>query len=138
MDKALEFLGIVWSKYIISDEGLATLLIVFALSLKLFINQKVTKLHFKKMLVSLPSEISFLVLGFLLSALVRETYNHSIRTISAIIVIALFVIIVQYAVERYLSDKLGGRISFLKWVLIVAMYAISIILYSAVVFGGSF
>ncbi len=138
MDKVWEFLGIVWSEYIISDEGLATLLIVLAISLKLFINHRVTKLHFKKMLVSLPSEITFLVIGFLLSALVRETYNDGIRTIMAIIVIALLIIILQYALERYLDDKLGGKIRFWNWVLIVAMYAASVVLYSIVVFGGSF
>lgn len=138
MDRVWEFLGMVWSEYIISDEGLATLLIVLAISLKLFINHRVTKLHFKKMLVSLPSEITFLVMGFLLSAMVREPYNDDIRTIMAIIVFALLILILQYAFERYLDDKLGGEIRFWNWVLIVAMYAASVILYSIVVFGGSY
>ena len=138
MDKECGFLDLLWSKYIISDEGLATLLIVLAIALKLLINCKVTKLRFKKMLVSLPSEITFLVIGFLLSALVRETYNDGIRAIMAIIVIALIIIIVQYAFERYLDDKLGGRIRFWNWVWIILMYLASLVLYYIVVFGGSF
>lgn len=138
MDLFLNFLGTIWSRYVISDEGLATLLILFAIALKLLINRKVTKLLFKKMLVSLPSEISFLVIGFLLSALVRETYSNGTRAIMAIIVIALFILVVQYALERYLDDKLSGTISFLNWVTIIFMYVMSLSLYCIVVFGGDF
>lgn len=138
MDKILDCLCLIWSRYIISDEGLATLLIVLAIALKLFINHKVSKLHFKKMLVSLPSEITFLVIGFLLSALVRETYTDGIRAIMAIIVISLCIIVVQYALERHLDDKLSGKIGFWNLMLIISMYAASLCLYYIVVFGGCY
>lgn len=132
------FLSMVWNTYIISDEGLATLLIVLAIALKLFINRNVTKLHFKEMVISIPSEITFLVIGFLLSAMVRETYNNGIRAIMALIVISLIIIIFQYAMERYLDNKLSGNIGFFSWICIIIMCAMSIFLYYIVVIGGNY
>lgn len=132
------FLSMVWNTYIISDEGLATLLIVLAIALKLFINRNVTKLHFKEMVISIPSEITFLVIGFLLSAMVRETYNNGIRAIMALIVISLIIIIFQYAMERYLDNKLSGNIGFFSWICIIIMCALSIFLYYMVVIGGNY
>lgn len=138
MDKILEFIDLVWDKYVVSDEGLATLLIILAIALKLLINRKVTKLHFKKMLVSIPSEITFLVIGFLLSTMITEAYTKGIRAIMAMIVIALFVIVIQYALERYLDDKLSGKLGFGRWFCVIVMCAMSIILYYIVVFGGKY
>lgn len=134
----ITFLSMVWNTYIISDEGLATLLIVLAIALKLFINRNVTKLHFKEMVISIPSEITFLVIGFLLSAMVRETYNNGIRAIMALIVISLIIIIFQYAMERYLDNKLSGNIGFFSWICIIIMCALSIFLYYIVVIGGNY
>ncbi len=132
----VEFLLMVWDEYIISDEGLATLLIILAISLKLLINRKVTKIHFKKMIVSIPSEITFLVIGFLLSAMLGESYSGEIRGLMAMIVIALIIIIAQYALERHLDDKLSGKIGIRRGACIVFMYIMSIALYYIVVFGG--
>ena len=50
-----------------TTEGITTSLVVLVLLLRLFINRKTTKLHYKKLLISIPSEITFLVVGFLLS-----------------------------------------------------------------------
>lgn len=136
MDKILDFLSMVWHTYIISDEGLATLLVVFAIVLKLFINHKVTKLHFKKMIISIPSEITFLVIGFLLSAMMIN--SNDIRAIMAIIVVSLIIIVGQYALERYLDDKLSGKIGFVNWLFIMLTYIASAALYYIVVFGGNY
>lgn len=138
MDRFFEFINSIWYNHIISDEGLATLLIVLAIALKLFINRKVTKLHFKKMIVSIPSEITFLVIGFLLSAMITQAYTKDIRAMMAIVVIALIVIIIQYALERHLDDKLSGKIGVRYCFYIIAMYAMSVILYYIVVFGGNY
>lgn len=123
-------------QYVISDEGLATILIIFAIILKLLINQKITRLQFKKTIVAVPSEITFLVIGFVLSSILSKQYIKNIRGLIAIIVIALVILVIQYALERYLDDKLSGSWSGGIWSLVICMYVLTIILYGVVVFGG--
>lgn len=131
-DKAI----LIWEQYIISDEGLATILILFIIVLKLLINQRVTKLHFKKTIVSIPSEITFLVVGFLLSAVLGKHEIDDIRGIIATIWISLVLLVIQYALERYLDDKLSGNWDIVVWGCVIFMYVSTVILYGAVVFGG--
>jgi len=126
----------IWSKYIASYEGIATLLVVFTISLKLLINREVTTLHFKKMIVSIPSEITFLIIGFLLSALVTMSPPRKIEGIMALIVISFIIIVIQYALERYLDNKLSGKLERKAFLWIFCMYILSIILYGVVIFGG--
>ncbi len=138
MDGLINFFTSVWKDYIRTDEGLATLLIILAIILKLFINRRVTKRHFKRMIVSIPSEITFLVIGFLLSTSIREGYTKDFRDNMALIVMTLIILIIQYALERYLDNKLSGNIGIRRWICVALMYAMSIILYYIVVFGGNY
>ena len=129
-----------------TTEGITTSLVVLVLLLRLFINRKTTIIHFKRLLISIPSEITFLVIGFLLSKAItihaaREITEGS-NTVQNIkqsigwIVLSLIILVAQYAVERSLDDKISGKIKFAIKLLIVFMYTISIALYSFVVFGG--
>lgn len=127
---------LIWEQYIISDEGLATILILFVIVLKLLINQKATKLHFKKTIVSIPSEITFLVIGFLLSAILGKHETDNVRGIIATIWISLVLLVIQYALERYLDDRLSGSWDGVVWICVIFMYLSTIILYGAVVLGG--
>ena len=128
---------LIWDQYIISDEGLATILILFIIVLKLLINQRVTKLHFKKTVVAIPSEITFLVVGFLLSAILGKHEIDNIRSIIATIWISLVLLVIQYALERYLDDKLSGNWNGGIWGCVIFMYVSTVILYGVVVFGGT-
>lgn len=125
-----------YNKYIASYEGVATLLIILAIFLKLFINRNVTKLHLKKMFVSIPSEITFLLIGFLMSAIVTDTQQVNLKLLMANVLEALIVLVIQYALERWLDNKLSGKIKWNIWICIVFMYSASIILYKIIVFGG--
>lgn len=125
-----------WITYILSDQGLPTLLVILTIALKLLINRQVTMLHLKKMLVSFPGELTFLVLGFLLSSMISESKTSNNRSNMALIVVALIALIIQYAIERYLDDKLSGRVKFGRLIGILLMYVMSICLYVKVVFGG--
>jgi len=136
MSGILAYIKTFWSKYIASYEGIATLLVVFIISLKLLINREVTPLHFKKTIVSTPSEITFLIIGFLLSALVAMSPSGKIEEIIALIVISFIIIVIQYALERYLDDKLSGKLGRKTFLCIVCMYIFSMILYGIVIFGG--
>lgn len=126
----------VLKQYATSDEGIATILILFVIILKLLINQQVTALHFKKSVVAVPSEITFLVIGFVLSSILSKQYTNNIRGHIATIVMALVILVIQYAVERYLDDKLSGNWSASIRIWVICMYVLTIILYGAVVFGG--
>ena len=129
-----------------TTEGITTSLVVLVLLLRLFINRKTTKLHYKKLLISIPSEITFLVVGFLLSKAItiqaigitvqESDTTQNIKPTMGGIVLSLIILVIQYAVERCLDDKSSGKIIFGIKLLIVLMYIISIALYSFVVFGG--
>ena len=132
--------SIIWDKYVVSYEGLATLLTILVITLKLLINRKVTILHFKKTVVSVPSEITFLVIGFLLSTMVSDNCKEiqDIKDIMGIILISFLIIIAQYALERSLDNKLSGKIKIKCLACIISMYIVSVTLYCVVVFGGKF
>lgn len=124
------------NKYIVSYEGVATLLVILVIFLKLFINRNVTNLQLKKMFVSIPSEITFLLIGFLMSAIVADTKQDNLKLLMANILGALIVLVIQYALERCLDDKLSGKIKLNIWICIGCMYTASIVLYKIIVFGG--
>ena len=136
MNNFLNIMDMVWETYILSDEGLATLLIIFVIVLKLLINQRITILHLKKTIITIPSEITFLVVGFLLSSLITKYYKKDIRALIAMIMAALIGLIIQYALERVLDDKLSGKWKCTTWFGVIFMYFISIVLYIIIVFGG--
>lgn len=124
------------TKYVVSYEGVATLLIILVILLKLFINRNVTKLHLKKTVVSIPSEITFLLIGFLMSAIVADTKQNNLELLMVHVLWALIVLVIQYALERWLDDKLSGKIKWNIRLYICGMYVASIILYKLIVFGG--
>lgn len=122
-----------WGTY----EGGATLLVILVLLFKLYINRKATLIDYKKMFVSIPSEITFLVIGFLLSDLVttasdavngQNNYNG--------ILIALVVLVIQIACEKDVNDKLAGKLSLGVKLIILIMYVSCIVLYIWVLRGG--
>ena len=124
-------------KYLASDESLSTVLIIFALALKLFINREVTSLQFKKTIISFPSEITFLVIGFLLANLVEESSIDTTRITMFWIVFSFIIIILQYAAERWIENKISGKFNFSKILFVLLMYSASLFIYCKVVFGGA-
>lgn len=127
-----------WDTYVISYEGIATILIILIMLLKVLINQKASALNFKKMLVSFPGELVFLVMGFLFSDMISGNRTGTDEnSIIASIVIALIILVVQYALEKWLDDKLSGRLKKGILLIIALMYLISIGFYICTVFGGA-
>lgn len=122
--------------YLASDEVIATLLIIFVIILKFFVNKRATAIDYKKMIVSLPSEIYSLIVGFLLSSLISNVEES--KTIMAAIIIVLIFLVLQYAAERWLNDKLSGKLKPGIFICILLMYVISFLTYIIVVFGGMF
>ena len=119
-----------WSTY----EGIATIWVIIALAAKLFVNNRATSLDYKKMIIAIPGETTFLVLGFLLSDMISNSLNET-KNITGITVCVL-VFIFQLAVERIIIDKLSD-INFGIVIGIIAMYIISILLYLNAIFWGS-
>lgn len=122
--------------YITSYESIATLLIILVMILKLTINRKITDIHFKKTVISIPSEITFLLIGFLISALVGLKDKTKLNTLVAYFIILLIVLVIQYALERWLDDKLSGTLKWNILLCICIMYCVSILFYVMIVFGG--
>ena len=123
-----------WDTY----KGGATLLVILVLLFKLYINRRASAIDYKKMFVSIPSEITFLVVGFLLSDLVSassDAVNGQINFNG--ILVALVVLVVQIALEKDIDDKLAGRLRFGVILRILIMYVSCIVLYIWVLGGGS-
>lgn len=49
---------------------------------------------------------------------------------------ALIILVIQYAMERWLDNKLSGRLGGKILVCIIIMYTMSLALYKVIVFGG--
>ncbi len=122
--------------YVATGEGLATLLVVFVMLLKLFINRKATAIHYKKTIISIPSEIFSLVVGFLISSMLKTSIPSEKEFLFTIFIIVLIVLVFQYAAERELNDKLSGKLKFSIILWILVMFIVSIVLYIIIVFGG--
>lgn len=142
LNSILSGLNFIWKTYIISYEGIATFLIVLVMLLKVLINQKASALNFKKMFISLPSELVFLVLGFIFADMIgankSATDNDAINQDGNIasIVIALIILVALYALEKWINDKLSGEIKKRILAIIVLMYLTSVVFYLCVIFGG--
>ncbi len=119
-----------WNTY----EGIATIWVIIALAAKLFINNRATILDYKKMVIAIPGEITFLVLGFLLSDMISNSLNGA-KNITGITV-CLLVFIFQLAIERIIKDKLSSLSHGIIFA-IIAMYITSIWLYLSTILGGS-
>lgn len=127
-----------WNTYVTSYEGIATILIMLVMLLKVLINQKASALNFKKMLVSFPGELVFLVMGFLFSDMISgKRVESDENSLIASIVIALIILVAQYALERWLDDKLSGTLKKTIWLIIILMYLVSVGFYICTVFGGA-
>lgn len=139
LDGVLDGLKFFWNTYITSYEGIATILIILIMLLKVLINQKASALNFKKMLVSLPGELVFLVMGFLFSDMISSNRGETDdNSLIASIVIALIILVIQYALERWLDDKLSGSLKKYILFIIVLMYLVSIGFYICTVYGGAY
>ena len=120
-----------WTKF---EEAVATIAIFFALMIKLVTSSEETTLRLKKTFISIPSEISFLVCGFLLSLLSTAPNTADARGGLSVLLFTLTVIVLQCRIEHYLNDKLSGRFKFLQWFWTLFTYGISLLLYYFVVF----
>lgn len=129
-------INIFLNTYVATYEGIATVLIVFVIFLKLAINRRITIIQFKKTVVSIPSEITFLLIGFLFSAIVGLSDTTKLKLLVVYVIILLFILVIQYALERVLDDKLSGKWKWYIRLCILFMYALSIISYIIIVFGG--
>lgn len=133
----LNGLNLFWNTYVISYEGITTILIMFIMILKILINEKASTLNFKKMMISFPSELVFLVMGFLFSDMINnKKIGTSGNSILASIVLALIILVVEYALEKWLDDKLSGKLKIGIITIITCMYLASLIFYICIVFGG--
>lgn len=131
-------LSIIQSFWILvrSTEGISTIVVVLVMILKLYINNQATALNKKTLAVSIPSEITVLVVGFLISAAIADDANKDSSTIIAFIIISLIILILQYSSERFLEGKLSGTWNWRTWTRVVLMYVVSCVWYMVVVFGG--
>ena len=134
--------GLVWiyDTFVVSYEGIATLFVIFMLFLKLLVNRRATAIDRKQMIVSIPSEITFLVIGFIISNIIKNKSqllsDMRMESNIAIVVISLIILVIQYALERFMDDKLSGKLSAQIKIIIPLMYIASIVLYVKVVYGG--
>lgn len=119
-----------------SSEGVSTLLVALILILKLYINNAATTLQKKALVVSFPSELTVLIMGFLISATISDTPNENPIALIALIIISLLLLVLLYASERDLENQLSGNWSWKISGKVILMYFFSIFLYIIVVFGG--
>ncbi|MDE5802331.1 MAG: hypothetical protein K2I22_05370 [Lachnospiraceae bacterium] len=126
-----------WDTYIVSNEGITTLLVILILLLKLYVNRRAEAIDYKKMLVSIPGEIIFLVLGFQMSCMIEnETKNNSNSVYVSGIVFSLILLVIQYALEKWTEDKLSGNVESKVKVRILIMYILAIFTYFETIYGG--
>lgn len=123
--------------FLYTDEGIASIFLILIIIIKLTINQQVTTLRFKRTIVSVPGEITFFVLGLLILEIANTTDIKESRIRIVRIIGGLIILAIQYALERYLGDKLSGKWKWTFLGLVIFMYSLSFILYRIVVFGGT-
>ena len=129
------------SNYTAKYEVAAMFLVIFVLFLKLFVNNAPGEIDRKKMIVRFPGEITLLVLGFLISDIIAASNkvleNETPNTINlSNIIIVLIILVIQYALERFLDDKLSGKLELKMKASVGFMYIISGMLYISVIYGG--
>lgn len=129
---------IFWNTFVACSRGVATLLLFLILGLKLFTNRRAVAIDYKHMIMTIPGEILFLVLGFHISSMIDKSSTNTINTPEylAIFFILLLLLTLQYALERWSEDKLSGDLSTKIKVCITLMYLISIGIYIVSVYGG--
>lgn len=112
--------------------SIPTLVAVFTVACKLFINNKVCALDVKKCLIELPCEICILSVGFAVSYL-SISGSEYIMAAGALLFVALLILIIDYALVKHLFDKLG-RFTFSSFLIVVFEYLLSIFSYFAAVY----
>lgn len=125
-----------WNTFIATYEGVATLLLFFVIALKLHTNRKAESIDYKQMIVSIPGEILFLVLGFQISSMIEKGSHDNTQEYLAKFFILLLLLHIQYTIERWSEDKLSGDLSINVKFVILFMYLVSILVYIATVYGG--
>ncbi len=120
--------------HIFSPEGIATLLLIFAMYLKLHVNNKATSIDYKKMLISIPGEVVFLVLGIHVSAYISgKTEGFKFMGWTLILLLALTF---EYVSERKCQDQISGDFIRSSWKKIILMIFVALFCYCIIVFGG--
>lgn len=126
-----------WSTYVTSSEGITTLLVILILLMKLYVNREAKPIDYKKMIVSIPGEIIFLVLGFQMSNMIngKSTATGNNEYVAAIVG-SLILLIVQYALEKWTDNKLSGNVELKVKISVGIMYIISMCIYINEIYGG--
>lgn len=122
--------------HLCSSEGVSTLLVALIIYLKLYVNNTATTLQKKSLVVSFPSELTVLIMGFLISATISNTPDKNHIALIVLVIISLLLLVHLYASERYLENQLSGSWSWKIWGRVILMYIFSISLYITVVLGG--
>ena len=126
------FVGGFFLEFLNQPYSIPTLVAVFTVVCKLFINNKVCALDVKECLIELPCEISVLSVGFAVSYLSISGSGY-ITGAGSLVFLDLVVLIIDYAIVKHLFDKLG-RFNFFNILAILFEYSISILLYFATVY----
>ena len=119
-----------------TSQGISTCLVAFVMLLKLFVNNKATTLQKKTLAVSIPGELTVLIMGFLISSAVSDDTSKDYLSILFLIIFSLILLVILYALERSLEDQLIGKWNLKVWMKIIFMYILGGGFYLLVVFGG--
>lgn len=119
-----------------SSEGISTLLVILIMLLKLYINNEATLLQKKSLAVSIPSELTVLIVGFLISSAVSDNSSTDYFAVFVLIIISLILLVGLYAAERSLENHLSGKWDKKVWTKVFLMYLFGCGWYLFVVFGG--
>lgn len=123
--------------YIFCYEGATTLLVFFILYLKLHLGREALPIDRKEMIISIPAEITILVLGFQLSNIINiPLYKSSNGRNMAEIICSLIFLGFQVVSEREIKDKLSGELESKVVLKIIFMFLLSMCLYVYVIYGG--
>lgn len=136
IDNLINWISELASNIFSSEEILSTLIAVVVILLKLFINNKATKLQRKALFVSLPGEIEILAVGFIISSTINVADQTVLVTRMSLVFICFIFLIIQFASERALESSLSGQWHFGTLFAVSLLYAIAIAMFYLVVFGG--
>lgn len=129
------FIALLKKQFLETSIGISTISVIIALYLKFRINQKVTAICRKRMIISTPPEITFLGIGFMISQVSREKMN--IYTQLLILGIALLILSIQYTAVKDLEDNIDEPLNGKNKRKIACMYIVSIILYLTAIIEGA-
>ena len=128
------FLALLKNQFLETSIGISTIIVIIALYLKFHLNQNVTAICHKRMIISTPPEITFLGIGFMISQMSRVDMNTYTQLLP--VGIALLVLSIQYTAVKDLENNINGPLDGKNKRKIAYMYIASIILYLSAIAGG--